>query len=72
MYHRNRKKINMAVKSTILKKLAGAFLLAIGGYIIGAIITWLGFFPPLPWEKLGFVIGGAYGLFKDEIDELFE
>jgi len=62
----------MAVKSTILKKLAGAFLLAIGGYIIGAIITWLGFFPPLPWEKLGFVIGGAYGLFKDEIDELFE
>jgi hypothetical protein len=65
-----RKKIYMAIKSTILKKIAGAVIFAVVGYILGYIVGWLGFFPPLPWEKLGFFFGGIYGLFKEEIDEL--
>ena len=66
-----RKKINMAVKSTIIKKLAAAVLFGLGGYILGYLLSWIGIFPPLAWDKLGLFAGVLYGLFKDEIEELF-
>jgi hypothetical protein len=61
----------MAVKSSIMKKLGGAILFGIGGYVLGYFLGWMGIFPPLPWEKIGLFVGVLYGMFKDEIEELF-
>jgi len=71
LINKQKKGSKMAVKSTIIKKLAAAVLFGIGGYILGYLLTWIGIFPPLAWDKLGLFAGVLYGLFQDEIEELF-